>query len=72
MTAADFEMLPVLTLGELARISGLERRRLRRQLMADKVPLRLRGNRWEVSRVALRRSCPDLYEGLIEKLTIEQ
>jgi len=71
MTVNEFESLPMVSLGVLEDITGIERRRLRRQLLAEKVPVAKHGNKHVVARAALKRIVPDFYEGILERLTIE-
>lgn len=68
LTSEEFESMPVLPLGLVERLTGIERRRLRRLLQGGGVPLARSGNRYVLHRVALRRRMPDFYEGLLERL----
>lgn len=75
MTVDEFEAIPRLSLAALQEATGIDRRRLRRQLEADKVPLQKYGSQgrwgrssWTVDRAALRRICPDFYDGILERL----
>jgi hypothetical protein len=75
MTVDEFEALPRLSMAALQEVTGIDRRRLRRLLEADLVPLQKYGSQgrggrssWTVDRVALRRICPDFYNGILERL----
>jgi hypothetical protein len=72
MTVEEFEAMPRLSLGVLQAATGIDRRRLLRQLRADGVPVQRYGTRHVVDRAALRRLVPDLYEGIIDRLIIRQ
>lgn len=75
MTVEEFEALPRVSLATLQAVTGIDRRRLRRLLLADQVPLQKYGSQsrggrsaWMVDRLALRRRCPDFYDGVLERL----
>lgn len=65
MTRDAFEDAPMVTLAQLGRLVGLDRRRLRRILAGDGVPLLRTGNRHCVCPRSLRRLMPDFYEALV-------
>jgi hypothetical protein len=66
-TREEFESMPVLPLGLLEKLTGIERRRLRRLLQGGGVSLTRSGNRHMVHRVALRQMMPKFYEGILER-----
>ena len=65
MTRADFEGSLVVELAQLERVCGVERRRLRRTLLASGARLSRTGNRHVVCPSELRRVLPAVYEALL-------
>jgi hypothetical protein len=68
MTRREFEARAVVSLALLERLTGIERRQLRRHLKSNSVQLKRSGNRHVLHRIALRRHLPDLYQAILEKL----
>jgi hypothetical protein len=67
VTRQEFESMPVLPLALVEKLTGIERRRLRRLLQAGGLPLTRSGNRYMLHRVALRQKMPDFYEGILDR-----
>jgi hypothetical protein len=72
MTRDDFEDAIVVTLAELERLVGVDRRRLRRLLTCDRVPLLRIGNRHCVCPRDLARGMPGLYDAIISRMTMSE
>lgn len=68
MTKWEFENATVVTLAQLGRLAGVERRRVRRILASDHVPLLRTGNRHCVCPRVLARLMPDFYAAIVDKL----
>jgi hypothetical protein len=68
MTEKEFEVAVVLTMRELAQISGITAKRLKRLLASSGVKLHQCGKRLVVARVALAEALPDVYAGLLARL----
>lgn len=70
MTKWEFENATVVTLAQLGRMSGIERRRLRRLLASDSVPLLRTGNRHCVCPRDLARMMPGIYDAVMGRLPV--
>lgn len=68
MTAQEFELAIVYYLTDLAGLSGMHPKRLRRLLESSGIKMLQQGRRVVVSRVDLRDSMPQIYEGLLQRL----
>jgi len=68
MTVKEFELAVVFSMGELATLCGVPRKRLRRLLETNGVKLLRSGRTYIVSRIALAETLPDIYEGLRQRL----
>lgn len=70
MTKFEFERASIVTLAQVGRISGIERRRLRRLLVGDKVPVLRTGNRHCICPRDLARMMPGLYSAIVGRLPV--
>lgn len=72
MTALAFLDSDFVDVVELARITNVERRKLRRMLLSDGVNVRRYGRgrraRWTVHTESLRTQMPDVYAGIVRRL----
>jgi hypothetical protein len=68
MTRAEFESLTIVSIGCLAKLSGIERRRLRRQMNRGHVQVMRTGNRYVIYRRTLCQQMPVFYGRLLERL----
>lgn len=68
MTTKEFDSAVLLTLGQIASITGIERRSLRRTLESGGIKV-LRTGRWRrVERLAIEKAMPAFYEAMVRKL----
>jgi excisionase family DNA binding protein len=68
MTTKEFDGAALLTLGQIASITGIDRRTLDRALRAGGINV-LRIGRWRrVERLAIKTAMPAFYEAMVRKL----
>ena len=72
MTSKEFEATVVFSLAELARLSSVHPRRLRKLLVATGVRLLRSGTRILVARVDLLETLPHVYQGILERLRLAE
>jgi hypothetical protein len=70
MTKGEFEDAAVVTVAQLGRMAGVDRRRLRRLLAGDRVPLLRTGNRHCICPRDLARVMPGLYDAIMRRLPL--
>jgi hypothetical protein len=68
MNAQDFELAVVFPLVDLARVAGMDKRRLRRLLESGGIRMHRLGGRYVVCRVDLRDALPAVYEAILQRV----
>ena len=68
VTVDEFEKQVAISLGKLAELAGVPRKRFRRLLEAQGVRLLRSGRRVVVCRLELQDSAPKVYEALLQRL----
>ena len=68
MTPREFDSAVLLTIGQISRISGVDRRTVSRVLQSGGINVLRSGRRYLVERLALLKAMPAFYEAMVAKL----